>query len=103
MKLAFLGRLLAVLAAAVLLSIAFLSRETPNIPLVRSAAAAAAPQQQRQRELQAQKKNRPQSPKPPPLPPNSIYRLSALDIDGNSVSLAKYTGRPAIVVNVASF
>ena len=38
-----------------------------------------------------------------PLPSNSIYRLSAVDIDGKVVSLAKYAGHPAIVVNVASF
>ena len=37
------------------------------------------------------------------LPPNSIYKLSAVDIDGKTVSLAKYAGQPAIVVNVASF
>ena len=33
---------------------------------------------------------------------NSIYDFSAKDIEGNEVSLSKYTGKVCIIVNVAS-
>ena len=36
------------------------------------------------------------------LPHDSVYRLSAKDIDGQTVKLSKYSGGPAIIVNVAS-
>ena len=36
------------------------------------------------------------------LPANSIYRLTAKDIDGNVVDLKRFVGKPAIVANVAS-
>jgi glutathione peroxidase len=32
----------------------------------------------------------------------SIYEFSAIDIDGNEVSLEKYRGHVCIIVNVAS-
>jgi glutathione peroxidase-family protein len=32
----------------------------------------------------------------------SIYEFSALDIDGNEVSMEKYRGHVCIIVNVAS-
>ncbi|CAL1540069.1 unnamed protein product [Lymnaea stagnalis] len=32
----------------------------------------------------------------------SIYEFSALDIDGNNVSLEKYRGKVCLIVNVAS-
>lgn len=32
----------------------------------------------------------------------SIYEFSALDIDGNEVSLDKYSGHVVLIVNVAS-
>eukprot|EP00038_Savillea_parva_P026114 m.51486 g.51486 ORF g.51486 m.51486 type:complete len:87 (-) comp7312_c0_seq1:502-762(-) len=35
--------------------------------------------------------------------PEGLYALSARDIDGVDVPLAKYMGRVSVVVNVASF
>lgn len=36
------------------------------------------------------------------LPPNSIYRLSVMDGEGEMTSLQKYAGQISLVVNVAS-
>jgi hypothetical protein len=36
------------------------------------------------------------------LPLGSIYRLNALDIDGNMVALSKFAGKVVLVVNLAS-
>jgi glutathione peroxidase len=38
-----------------------------------------------------------------PTQANSIYEFKVKDLDGNEVSLDKYTGHPTLIVNVATF
>jgi hypothetical protein len=111
MKVASVGRLLVLLAVAGLCSMLFLTRG-----VAAPTSAITAPALEPEGELQGAMPLSDAFDAPPvhsthegagapagDLPPNSIYKLSAVDIDGKMVSLAKYAGQPAIVVNVASF